>query len=68
MAVNLIGRSDIIKHVFDGGVSRRAVGATADLVGGLTYRQTRSLKCSEIEHMIEYSSNIRANKRRKGPI
>jgi len=24
MAVNLIGRTDIIKHVFDGGVSRPA--------------------------------------------
>jgi len=23
MAVNLIGRTDIIKHVFDGGVSRQ---------------------------------------------
>jgi hypothetical protein len=68
MAVNLIGRTDIIKHVFDDGVSRRATGATQDLVGGLIYRQTRSLKCSEIEHMIEYSSNIRANKFRKGPI
>jgi hypothetical protein len=66
MAVNLIGRTDIIKHVFDDGVSRRAVGATPDLVGGLIYRETRSLKCSEIEHLIEYSSNIRANKWRKG--
>jgi hypothetical protein len=62
MAVNLIGRTDIIKHVFDDGVSPRAVNPTSDLVGGLIYRETRSLKCSEIEHMIEYSSNIRANK------
>jgi hypothetical protein len=31
MAVNLIGYTDIIKHVFDDGVSRRAVGATPDL-------------------------------------
>jgi len=62
MAVNLIGRTDIIKHVFDDGVSRRTADETPNLVGGLIYRETRSLRCSEIEHVIEYSSNIRANK------
>ena len=66
MAVNVIGRSDIIKHVFDPACRLGPSDAKSDLVGVLIYRETRSLKCSEIEHVVEYSSNIRANKLRKG--
>jgi hypothetical protein len=61
-----MGRTDIIKHVFDSGVSHQPGGATRHFVGGLIYRRTRSLTCSEIEHVIEYSSNIRANNRERG--
>jgi hypothetical protein len=56
-----MARTDIIKHVFDSGVSRLSRARPGGFVGGLIYRRTRSLKCSEIEHVIEYSSNIRAN-------